>query len=315
MWQPARVRIIEASLADAAALQSLHITTWMATYRGLVPESFYRERSTAHRGRDWADLVRRQRAGGGGVLIARSYGGIDGLCQYGPTEDNDDDPLAVAQVHRLYVHPLRQRQGIGRALLSRATACLQGKGMVEVTLWILERDSGARAFYEHLGWQSDGSRRFDGATDVRYRRLVREGSPATDLVVRESSVELMIERSLPSSRSAHAAHGTACLDRQSWAVTDGRGAPARNRQLILAARQTPQRRTITPRGIRRQIQQQPAFGSEANTLPLASAAANPILHRRNRDAREGNAHGRSRRSDSEVLAKHVKSVSAAPCSG
>ena len=65
--------------------------------------------------------------------------------------------------------------------------------------------------------------------------------------------------------------------------------------------------------MRRQIQQQPAFGSEANTLPLASAAANPILHRRNRDARESNA--RSRRSDSEVLAKHVKSVSAAPCSG
>jgi hypothetical protein len=64
------VRIIEASPADAAALQSLHITTWMATYKGLVPESFYRERSTAHGGRDWADLVRRQRAGGGGVLIA-----------------------------------------------------------------------------------------------------------------------------------------------------------------------------------------------------------------------------------------------------
>ena len=138
--------------------------------------------------------------------------------------------------------------------------------------------------------------------------------PATRLVVRESSIELMIERSLPSSRSAHAAHGAACLDRQSWAVTDGRGAPARNRQPIVAARQTLQGGQ-SPRGIRRQIQQQPAFGSEANTLPLASAAANPILHRRNRDAREGNAHGRSRRSDSEVLTKHVKSASAAPCSG
>ena len=126
--EPARVQIVEASLADGAALRSLHITTWMAAYRGLVPESFYRERSIAHRGRDWPDLVRRQRAEGGGVLIARSDGRIDGLCQYGPTEDNDDDPLAVAQVHRLYVHPLRQRQGIGRSLLSRATASLQGQG-------------------------------------------------------------------------------------------------------------------------------------------------------------------------------------------
>ena len=56
-------------------------------------------------------------------------------------------------------------------------------------------------------------------------------------VVREASIELMIERSLSSSRGAHAAHGAACLDRQRWAVTDGRGAPARNHQLILAARQ------------------------------------------------------------------------------
>ena len=40
----------------------------------------------------------------------------------------------------------------------------------------------------------------------------RSGRPATRLVVRESSIELMIERSLPSSRSAHAAHGAACLE-------------------------------------------------------------------------------------------------------
>jgi hypothetical protein len=113
-------------------------------------------------------------------------------------------------------------------------------------------------------------------------------------VVREASIELMIERSLPSSRGAHAAHGAACLVRQLAKRSSG---------------------AQSPRGIRRQIQQQPAFRSEANTLPPATAAANPILHRRNRDAREGNVPGRSRRSDSEVLAKHVKSVSAAPCSG
>ena len=69
----------------------------------------------------------------------------------------------------------------------------------------------------------------------------RRSCPATRLRLRESSIELMIERSLPSSRCAHAAHGAACLDRQSWAVTDGPG----NRQLIPAARQTLQRRTIT----------------------------------------------------------------------
>ncbi len=51
------------------------------------------------------------------MLIARSDGRIDGFCQYGPTEDQDNDPEQVGQIHRLYVHPARQRTGIGRSLL------------------------------------------------------------------------------------------------------------------------------------------------------------------------------------------------------
>jgi hypothetical protein len=44
--------------------------------------------------------------------------------------------------------------------------------MSAVTLWALETDERARSFYERLGWQPDGARRFDGVADVRYRRLL-----------------------------------------------------------------------------------------------------------------------------------------------
>jgi hypothetical protein len=55
---------------DAAALRDLHVETWIATYQGRLPEPFYRLRLATLRTRDWAELLRRQSALGGGVLIA-----------------------------------------------------------------------------------------------------------------------------------------------------------------------------------------------------------------------------------------------------
>jgi GNAT superfamily N-acetyltransferase len=154
------------------ALRALHIATWMATYRDRVPEAFYEQRVAAHRARDWDAVIRRQTALGGGVLVVRCDDGVVGLCQHGPTEDDDDDPRRVGHIHRLYVSPLRQRAGIGRSLLAASTRQLCEDGMSAVTLWALETDERARSFYERLGWQPDGARRFDGVADVRYRRLL-----------------------------------------------------------------------------------------------------------------------------------------------
>lgn len=168
------MRVIAADPGDAAELRDLHVETWAATYRDLLPQRFYRERLTAHQRRDWAELVRGQAAAGGEVLIVRSETGVDGLCQYGPTEDDDDDPRSVGHIHRLYIRPSRQRAGIGRSLLAEATRRMRDSGARELTVWALERDPNARAFYERLGWQADGKRRFDGATDVRYRLSTRD---------------------------------------------------------------------------------------------------------------------------------------------
>jgi len=112
------VEIVAARPADGEGLHDLHVATWAVTYRGRVPDAWYCKQLAIHRVRGWADVVRRQRALGGGVLAARCDGRIAGLCQYGPTEDDDDDPRRVGHIHRLYVDPARQRTGIGRALFA-----------------------------------------------------------------------------------------------------------------------------------------------------------------------------------------------------
>jgi ribosomal protein S18 acetylase RimI-like enzyme len=162
------VEIASANPADAPALRDLHLATWEVAFRGHAAQAWYRDGLAAHAVRDWAEVVRSQAARGGGVLAARSDGRIVGLCQYGPTEDEDHDPEQVGHIHRLFVHPRRQRAGIGRALLTASVDRLREAGMSTATLWVLETDRHARAFYERLGWKPDGGRKADPPADVRY---------------------------------------------------------------------------------------------------------------------------------------------------
>jgi ribosomal protein S18 acetylase RimI-like enzyme len=162
------VELRDAEPTDATALQAVHLTTWEQTYQVHSTEPWYGKGLAAHVIRDWSEILRSQTARGGGVLIARSEGQIVAFCQYGPTEDEDHGPEHVGQIQRLYVHPHRQRAGIGRALLSAAIDRLRERGAGTATLWVLETDQRARAFYERLGWSSDGTRVMHPPMDVRY---------------------------------------------------------------------------------------------------------------------------------------------------
>jgi ribosomal protein S18 acetylase RimI-like enzyme len=178
------VEIVQADEAQATALRDLHVVTWEATYRDRASESWYGEGRAIHAVRDWGEIVRRQAARGGGVLIARADGQVIGLCQYGPTDDPDDDPTLVGHIHRLYVHPANQRAGVGRSLLVASVDRLGRRGAQAVTLWVLETDQRARAFYERLGWNPDGTRRDHPPVDLRYRLTLRRpldsGSDSAD---------------------------------------------------------------------------------------------------------------------------------------
>lgn len=154
--------------ADAAALRQLHVLTWADTYASLLAPAFCRERLRLHRERDWIAVIRDQREAGGGVLVARGEDELFGLCQYGPSGDDDEPPGTVGHIHRLYVHPAIHRQGVGRRLLEAAVGRLSELATRRLTLWVLEGDPRARTFYERLGWRADGARRFDGAWDLRY---------------------------------------------------------------------------------------------------------------------------------------------------
>jgi GNAT superfamily N-acetyltransferase len=165
------VDVRDSAPADAAALSSVHAETWEHTYVSQVSDAVARDGIARARSRNWAEHAELRVALGGGVLVLTRDGGVVGFCEFGPTEDADDDAQRVGHIMRLYVLPGYQSQGGGRLLLESACARLARDGYENVTLWTLDAESNRpKGFYSQLGWTREEVHRADDADDIRYRR-------------------------------------------------------------------------------------------------------------------------------------------------
>jgi GNAT superfamily N-acetyltransferase len=141
---------------DAAGIASVSVGAWVVSYRGFVADEVLdtivgQEPQHAEHWRGY-----RRFGDDVGTLVADDADGrILGYVSYGPSRD-DDVPPGAYEVYALNVDPGAQRHGLGAALLSRAVEELEDHS--PLTLWVLERNAGSRAFYESQGWRPDGSR-------------------------------------------------------------------------------------------------------------------------------------------------------------
>jgi ribosomal protein S18 acetylase RimI-like enzyme len=107
------------------------------------------------------------------AFVVRADDEVVGVVLSGP------DPVRPEFGHlaRLYVDPERWREGIGRALYRAAMDDMRSAGYPAATLWVLERNDKARAWYERLGWALTGIRKTvyepTGIDDVQYRITLR----------------------------------------------------------------------------------------------------------------------------------------------
>lgn len=160
---------------DAPAIAEVNVRAWKAAYPGLVPQEYLDALRPEDRVGQWHEAL------GTGpwpvVLVAEDDDVVVGFSSVGPTGDVDLDPAVVGEVHTLYLDPARWRRGEGAALLGVATDELRRAGFERATLWVLGTNSNARAFYEHLGWRTDGATKLHDwgafvAVDVRYSRML-----------------------------------------------------------------------------------------------------------------------------------------------
>jgi ribosomal protein S18 acetylase RimI-like enzyme len=166
------MKIRHAIEADVPAIARVHVASWRAAYRGILPDhvlqGFSEEEREEHRRRD---LGIPEHA----VWVAEEDEVVVGFAMDGPARDFDTDPSVTGEVYAIYLDPDSVGRGIGRRLFAHAVGDLKGRGFADAILWVLRANDRGRRFYEAAGWRSDGAEKIDrwmGADfdEIRYRR-------------------------------------------------------------------------------------------------------------------------------------------------
>jgi GNAT superfamily N-acetyltransferase len=132
---------------DAADVAQVYIDSWHDTYPGVLPSALLRAMTPKGQTARWLAAIRAQ--GRESVLVADSNQyGIIGMASLGPSRD--DELGFDGEVYTLYVDPTFFGQGVGRALLKGAFACLRDDGMSSCVIWA-HAHNHARFFYEAMG--------------------------------------------------------------------------------------------------------------------------------------------------------------------
>jgi ribosomal protein S18 acetylase RimI-like enzyme len=158
--------------ADARGIAEVHVRTWQAAYRGVVPQAFLDEMSVERREALWREsIVQGLRE----IVVAEVDSAIVGWVALGRSRDADATD-AVGEVEAIYVLPSFWSKGVGRQLWLKALQRFSERGFASVTLWTLEANERAKRFYRAAGFSdSAGTRkviRIGGSelAEVRYER-------------------------------------------------------------------------------------------------------------------------------------------------
>lgn len=163
------VRIRPARPADAQALATVHIRSWQAAYRDLLPPDLLAGLSIPARAERWRTRLREQRPPAV-TTVAERDGELVGFASVGPSRDEDLSPADWLELNTIYLLPGAWGTGIAGRLLE---AALHEEHAY--FLWVFADNPRARAFYRKAGFAPDGTSKpitIEATTlvEVRYRR-------------------------------------------------------------------------------------------------------------------------------------------------
>ena len=169
-----RMLLRPAEPADALAVARVHVRSWQAAYRSLLPDDYLNQLRPEDRapkynfgGTDPAQPY---------TIVATVAEVIHGFATTAPARDLDVP--GYGELFALYVDPDHWGRGIGVALVSAARARLVDQGFRDAVLWMLAGNIRAERFYRADHWTPDGNRRTDEVwavkvNELRYRRDLR----------------------------------------------------------------------------------------------------------------------------------------------
>jgi hypothetical protein len=142
------IRVRAATVADASAVAAVHVSSWEGAYRGMIPDEWLDRRTVARQTAIWEELL-------GGVGDP-----VDGRLPWAAVAEDGDTLIGFVSLNV----PSRDADADARTAEISALC---------VTLWVLEPNARARAFYERCGFADDGGRQTmgdSGPGELRMRR-------------------------------------------------------------------------------------------------------------------------------------------------
>jgi GNAT superfamily N-acetyltransferase len=170
------VEVRNATPADSYGLATVHVESWRAAYRDLMPDEFLAGLSVADREHVWSDRLATPTPRTS-VVVAIDVRQVVGFASVGPPLVAADraDPT-MGDLYALYLDPDHWGRGIGAPLHAAALDRLVAHGFTHAGLWLLDGNRRAERFYLHHGWTDTGRTQIDrGPQDVELyeRRMQR----------------------------------------------------------------------------------------------------------------------------------------------
>lgn len=177
-----KMNIREATIDDASGIAKVHVDSWKAAYRDIMPDSLLDSLEYDRRSKYFCQSIE---SGSDDIFVAELDFKIIGFMTVGPCRDHDVDKKRTGEIWGIYLLPGFWRKGIGSLLCRHAVHILLSRGYSEVTLWVLSQNAESRHFYEKMGFNLDGGiRTHDFGTPleiVRYRKKIRRSEPLAAL--------------------------------------------------------------------------------------------------------------------------------------
>ncbi len=135
-----------ANVIDAPAIARVHVSSWLSTYRGLLPDDFLESLSETNYTERWKRVIAE---GTSKVVVAEDGADVVGFASGG--RERAGEQGFEGEIYAIYVLDNAQRRGFGRELVRAMVDGLQELGLGNMIIWVLRDNQPAREFYERLG--------------------------------------------------------------------------------------------------------------------------------------------------------------------
>jgi len=145
--------IRKAEIADAAAIASVNINSWKATYQGVIKQDFLDSLEVEAKIPGAMKRVQREDLDCF-VAVDTSTNKVIGFADFGPCREKNID--ADAELYAIYLDLAAKGHGVGKALFAKGYEATQARGYKKMMVSVFDQNPDAKKFYEKMGGKHAG---------------------------------------------------------------------------------------------------------------------------------------------------------------